>query len=347
MNKNIFYIVLFLFSLLVPQESSGEDTIVYFYEDFEEGIGDDWSQEYVKGSIDWYSLDGGFSSDTSVPGGGNPPYAYEGKLNALFHYTSLTQETTRLVTPPIALDFAIRPELHFMHAQEKLQIMGEQSDKLRVLIKRNSEDDWYLLEEYNDPTTEWVFRKMLIPDSLLSQTNLIAFEAKTRNGWGVCIDTLEIVEKGIRERFVDTVIAYQASTDEVPTGTDNNPVLRIEIKVEGTFGVLKLNSVTINTSDTKAGNIKPNGVKLYATAKPTFSIQNPVGTPQNMQQQVTFNNLNHTLKTGYNYIYVTYDVRDDATQNDTLDAKLDYHSMDINSLFYPAVNHNPDRKSVV
>ncbi len=347
MKNNLFYIILAFFCLFITGGVSAEDTIVYFYEDFEEGIGDDWSQEYVKGNIDWYSLNGGYSTDTSVQGGGNPPFAYEGNLNALFHYTSLNQETTRLVTPPIALDFAISPELHFMHAQEKLQILGEQSDKLRVLIKTGAEGDWHLLDEYVDPTTEWVFRKILIPDSLLSQTNFIAFEAKTRNGWGVCIDTLEIVEKGIRERFVDTVIAYQASRDEVPTGTNNNPILRIDIKVEGTFGDIKLNSVTINTLDTKAGNIKPGGVKLYATNKPTFSINNPLGSPQNMQQYVTFNNINHTLKTGYNYIYVTYDVRDDAIQSDTLDAMLDYHSMDINSLMYPAVNHNPKGRRII
>lgn len=347
MNYRFIYIALIFVCLLFSSSVSGEDTLVYFYEDFEEGIGDDWSQNYIKGNIDWYTLNGGYSTDTSVQGGGNPPYAYEGDLNALFHYTSLNQETTRLITPPIALDFAIRPELHFMHAQEKLQILGEQSDKLRVLIKTSSEGDWHVLDEYNDPTTGWVFRKMLIPDSLLSQTNFIAFEAKTRNGWGVCIDTLEIVEKGIRERFVDTVIAYQASTDEVPTGTDNNPILRIEIKVNGTFGTIKLNSATINTLNTKAGNIKPQGVKLYATDKSTFSIKNPIGTPQDMQQYVTFNNLNHTLKTGYNYIYVTYDVRDDATQSDTLDAMLDYHSLDINTLIYPAVNHNPKGRRII
>jgi hypothetical protein len=345
MKRNTF---LFLILLFLSGNLFGQDTIVYLYEDFEDGIKDTWKQIYKKGTIDWYTSPGGHTTDPSLPGSGSPPYAAQGQYNALFHYTNLNLETTRLITAPINLEFAIKPELQFMHAQEKREMFGEtNNDLLTVFFMSEKDSNWVNLGQFGQSTTNWQTRSIQLPTNALSDRCYIGFQARTRNGWGVCVDSVKVFETGVKQRTLDSIIVKQPNTRYIPTGTQNNPLLRIDLRVTGNLGELYLNQLTVNTLETKATDIDPGGVKLYATVDTFFTINNPVGTPQNFAQQVTFSNINYKLNTGYNTIWVTYDVAETARQGDTLDAMIASNSISVGGDMYPSANESPDGFRVV
>ena len=104
--------------ILMVQFSISYGQTVLFSEGFESGeIPLNWKQEFVKGSISWRYQDGGYSTSND-PNSNQPIHAHGGNFNAMFQYQSTQNEATKLVTKKIsALEFAVKPELHFYHAQ--------------------------------------------------------------------------------------------------------------------------------------------------------------------------------------------------------------------------------------
>ncbi len=317
------------------------------YEDFESGSEPlNWTQEYVNGSEDWAYTDGGYTTQPGIEGSGSPPYAYEGDYNALFHYTSLGQEATILITPPLDLEFALKPELHFMHAQyERYQVIGGEweNDYLTVLYKREG-GNWDTLEEtYTNVVPEWTFRRIVLPDTAKGGTFYIGFSAVTNNGYGVCIDSVLLIETDVVARYIDTITFHQPDTLFVSSGTDNNPVLRMDMRVEGNDQQVILNSINITSLNSNDNDIAANGVKLYATSDTFFNKDNQLGAGINFSGgKASFSALNYELSTGYTSIWVTYDVKEDAEQGNILDAMVDIDDISANSNTFPAVIGSPE-----
>ncbi|MBD3249948.1 hypothetical protein GF336_07920, partial [Candidatus Woesearchaeota archaeon] len=281
---------------------------LYFGEDFESGTKPTgWTQRYLKGTIDWAYTDGGYSVNPGIPGSGRPPYAYEGDYNALFHYTSFTEEATMLITSPIDLEFAIKPELRFWHAQDERYFWSEyNNDILKVYYKTEQNGDTVLLEKYLNPVPNWSYRKIILPDTALSNTYYICFQATTKNGWGVCIDSVQVVETEVVTRYIDTIMFYQPDTQFVSSGTKNNPVLRIDFKVEGNDQQVLINDLRVTSLNSDDNDIADNGVKIYATRDTFFNKDNPVGTGVGFSGgYADFTGLNYELKTGYTSFWIT------------------------------------------
>lgn len=154
-----------------------EDFIAPFTENFDGTIFPPpcWTEEFVSGSQNWSKSNGGQS--------GNPSTAYSGTGNALFFSASYASNTTKLISPPLKIEALSNAVLKFRHAQYPWS--GDQ-DELRVYYRTSATANWNLLETYTSSVTSWTERIISLPD--VSQTYFIAFEGKSKWGYGVCID---------------------------------------------------------------------------------------------------------------------------------------------------------------
>ncbi|OFX84237.1 MAG: hypothetical protein A2W99_00485 [Bacteroidetes bacterium GWF2_33_16] len=351
MNKFKFYFLLIFFVGLGILSYSQET--MYFHEGFESGTQPaGWTYQYVSGSVDWQYLDGGFTTNPTLPGSGHPPYAYQGYYNAMFHVQNLSGETTKFITPPIDLSYGIKPELAFWHAQDKRYTLGEfRNDELKVYVRKNKKASWVKIKDYTETVVSWTERNLFIPDTLLSDSVYIAFEGKTNNGWGVCIDSVTVIEKGIIPRYIESLAIKQASKDFVPTGSQKNDILRIDFSVKGNDGVLILDSIVVKSLNTDDIDISANGVKLYASNDTLFQNSVIIGSSINFSGGVAlFDNLNRIFSTGLSSIWVTYDIKNDTEHKiheHILDAMIMKESIKINNAVYPAVDVSPAGNRII
>ena len=342
MESKIIRLVLFsLLSVLFVSSALSQDTL--FTEGFESGSKPaGWSYEFEKGSIEWKYQDGGFNPD-NTEGNGRPPYAYEGMYNAMFHYESLSNEKTKLVTPPLDLEYAVKPELHFWHAQD--EILGDH-DELKVYYKKGKNKNWRLLASYLDEVSNWVERDLLLPDTALTDSFYIAFEGKTNNGAGACIDSVTILDKGVVSKYVDDISYHQVTPGNiVPTNSTNNPILRLEIDVGGNSGELILDSLVVESLNTEDNDIANNGVKLYTYSKNKFLQASQIASGINFNSGFArFENINYDLQRGTNYLWITYDIPSDqlhSKDDHKLDALVPSEGIKINNTLFPLVHKSP------
>ncbi|MBN2814107.1 MAG: hypothetical protein JXQ80_08525, partial [Bacteroidales bacterium] len=319
--------------------------VVLFAEDFEsEEIPFDWKEQFVNGSINWRYENGGYSLDPLIPYTRKPVAAYSGLYNAMFQYQSANNEATKLITERIgALEFAIKPELHFYHAQMAWKHGSDYyNDHLRVYYRISSTSPWQLLRTYTEATTEWVERIIVLPENDLSADYYLAFEGETHWGWGACVDDINIYETGILQKYLSSITIEQASEVSVASGTDNNPILKFKLKVMGNTGTCPINSLTLNSLNTDDTDIKSGGVKLYFTEGADFDTDNPVGSGVSFASgKAVFTNLNYNLPTGYSYLWVTYDVKSDAGHRNIIDGMLETGAININGQTYFTEQQSP------
>ena len=247
--------------------------------------------------------------------------------------------------PPIDLSTAKKPELTFWHAQEKWG--PTEFDKLRVYYKVNKDSAWVLLKEFLDPTydPEWVKRSIFIPDSAFSSTFYLGFEGESNWGWGVCIDDIEIVERGVIPMQVKEFDISQPSINLVPTRSKNNPVLKIHVNSYGNTGKLMLDSISVKALNTDNTDISVSGVKLFYTDGQSFIPQRQVDISRNIGTGIiNFSNINFEVPYGDSYFWVTFDIDSAAMHHDYIDASvpangikmhLDTSSIAFTSSIYP------------
>ena len=334
-------IVFFFVTTTVGQE-------IYFSENFDEAnIPETWTQQKVSGAslVEWRTNSGGYWDPPTEPNSGNPAYPFQGAKNALFQYASLDNEQTKLITPPVDLSFGIKPEIRFWHAQAERYYYGNSHDELKIYFKVAKDSSWILLENYPTTVPDWTFRQIQVPDSLLSSTMYFAFEGKTYGGYGVCIDSLTIVETGIIPKYLESLNIKQASIDEVPTESNSNKILRIDFTVRGNDGIIKLDSLVVSSLNTNDSDIKDSGVKIYASTDTLFYNSSQISAGNNfLTGKANFININHELKTGISSVWVTYDIKEDighSMQGNILDAKILADNIKINNYTYPLVQKSP------
>jgi hypothetical protein len=338
--------------LLVIQLSVGYSQGVIFSEGFETGeIPLNWKQEFISGSVNWRYEDGGYTTTPLIPNSRKPVSAHGGDYNAIFQFQNLNNEATKLVTCQIrALEFAIKPELHFWHAQYEWKHADDLflNDELRVYYKTSLTSPWNLLQEYTQKTTNWVERIILLPENDLSATYYLAFEGKTKWGWGTCVDDIQIIETGVLQKYLSDLQVAQASTIPVSTGSENNPMLRLDLKVMGNSGSCPLDSLTVTSLNTSDADLKANGVKLYITEAPEFNANTQIGEGINfIAGKARFKNLNYDLPPGYSYLWITYDVNSLAEHKDILDAKFTANSIRINNQLFFTGEESPEGSRTV
>ncbi|MBS3806239.1 MAG: T9SS type A sorting domain-containing protein [Bacteroidales bacterium] len=342
----ISFIALFYAGHPALYAQTQEDSII-FNENFElQSKPANWTYEYVDGNIEWQYQEGGYTTNPDIEGSGHPPYAFQGEGNAMFHYASYSGETTKLVTPPIDLKYAVKPELIFWHAQDERESLGEKNnDELRLYTKKSGDSNWTLLKTYTELVKEWTKRQVLLPDSILSEDFYLAFEGKTKNGYGTCIDSVTIVERGIASKYIDEINYRQPVTDFVPTNSNKNRIMRIDFAVGGNDGTLELDSIGITSLNTDDNNITENGVKLFASSDTLFVNSQQIASGIGFTNgKAIFDNLNYDLPVGLSSVWITYDIMEDVDhtlQNNIVDAKIKANAIKINNDTYPLINKSP------
>ncbi len=330
--------------MLIVNFSSSYGQTVLFSEGFESGeIPLNWKQEFVKGAINWKYENGGYTTSPGIPNSRRPIHAHGGNMNAMFHYQSMNSEATKLITKKIsALEFAVKPELHFYHAQVDWIHPPTYHDYLRVYYKNGAATAWKLLQSYTVAANDWVERIILLPENDLSADYYLAFEGETKWGWGSCIDDIQIIETGIKPKVLSEISTEQATGVPIGSGSINNPVLKVNLKVTGNSGTFPLNSVKINSLNTSDEDIEAGGVKLFLTRDAEFNADTPVGTGVSfVSGQATFTNLNYSLPTGYSFLWITFDIKHDAGHRNRVDGKIPVNGININGQTYFAQEKSP------
>ena len=94
--------------------------------------------------------------------------------------------------------------------------------------------------------------------------------------------------------------------------------------------------------------LKDNGFRLYATQVMNFVQLKTENLPSLHRQSVlfpemlVFTGINHWLKTGQNYLWLTADIKPDRfTQGKTVDFKLMQNSINVSGTLLPAAETNP------
>lgn len=330
--------------------TSNTEAQVILNEGFENGTKPaGWTEEYVSGTEPWRYRNGGHSpndNNWTVPSNQeditrNPPSAHSGTYNAIFFKQSTNKERTKLISKPLNLEGTIQPELSFWLCQVPWTFSGNTNwDYLRVYYKNDIANDWTLLEEFLDPISDWTQFKINLPNP--SSTYYIAFEGQTNWGFGTCIDDVVVEEKGFQERYVSELTITHPDFTFIPSGSNNEPILRLGFKVFGNTGNATLNTIMVKSKNTNDSDIKNNGIKLYYTSTTLFDTLNPLSTPQNfVNGNATFNNINFNLPNGQSYVWVTYDVNSNAEHGNIADAMLDAFSIQVSDSLYPKQNEDP------
>lgn len=308
-----------------------------------------WTEEYASGTEPWRYRNGGHSpndNNWTVPAWQtditrNPPSAHSGTYNAIFFKQSTNHERTKLITKAINLAGTIQPELSFWLCQVPWTFSGNTNwDYLRVYYKKNLSDNWTLLQEFLDPISDWTQFRINLPNP--SSTYYIAFEGQTNWGFGTCIDDVVVEEKGLQPRYVSELAVVHPDFTFIPSGTRNEPILRLGFKIFGNTGNATLKTIVLKSKNSSDNDIETNGVKLYFTTTALLDTLTPLATPQNFVNGLaTFNNINYNLPNGQSYVWITYNVKQAATHGNIADAMLDALSVQVSDSLYPKQNEDP------
>ncbi|MCQ2374343.1 MAG: T9SS type A sorting domain-containing protein [Salinivirgaceae bacterium] len=351
--KKFFLSVLMLATIGVSAQT------VFFQEDFENGGSrpDGWTEEYVSNGnehLSWTYQNGG-----TKPAGAYaepiPSSAHGGNYNAFFYRRSLgyTQETY-LVSPTIDLEFAHKPMLVFYYSLMASQLtIEDKADcftfSLCYRVLDGTSKKWVELKEYSDMTTEmypWRGDSIYLPDTLCKYRQVqIAFLGKTKvMGLGVCIDDIKIIETQVVNKYIENVYASQPNVNVVPTGSKDNPVLRLRFPVMGNDNKLMLQKLTVNALMQTKDAVPANGVKIYHTTTEYFSTNTLLGTASIVNGKAVFNNINYDLPYGNSYVWVACDVKQDNNhelKGYNIDFSVDANAIAINGINYPSSELNP------
>lgn len=308
----------------------------YLEADFENEMPANWEEINVSNGGSWEFQDGG----RTINGENHPESAYEGNLNALFSY--MEQRVTKLVTPTVDLSEAVKAELQFGHA---MLPWGPDIDELRVYYKESADSSWKILKTYTSETNDWIERTIQLPDTTYTSDYKVAFEATAKGGAGVCIDHVQIIETGIIPKRLESIHYQQASREFVPSGSENNAIIRLDLQVSGNSGDLYLDSLAVNSLNTDDGVISDSGVKLYATEDTLFSKNTLIGQPTDfISGNAIFDNLGYALPYGVTSLWVTYDIEseiDHEAHTYRLDAKINQNALKINTQRLPYSDKSP------
>jgi hypothetical protein len=170
------------------------DTIRYFQSYFEtQADRQQWTNVPSDNNKNWiFDSKGGYVYEGDNY---NPEYAYEGTYNAFHAWSNFNPDIRKIVSIPIDLSDAKKPQLSFAYAMYEY-VMG--TNELYVLFKAGPSAPWDTIYHYDNKMDQWDEEYFNISDygtKYLCKDFQLAFLSKARGEYGVCIDSVVIVEK--------------------------------------------------------------------------------------------------------------------------------------------------------
>ncbi|MBN1157964.1 MAG: T9SS type A sorting domain-containing protein [Bacteroidales bacterium] len=284
--------------------------------------------------------------------GYNPDTAYSGNYNALYYWGDPQPYPRMLVSQPIDLSDASRPELSFGYAMLP-DFFG--LHHLSLLFKAGASAPWDTIATY---TTEadWTLRTFNIKDygaKYLCEDFQVAFLGTSGGGHGVCVDQVIIEEKDAIVRYVKSVGASHVGHDVVPSGAVDIPVMRVDVVIVGNTDQTVLNSVSFTSMNVDDDLFGANAFELVATPdsiyRPTSESGSlKIGTAVSVAGgEIVFDNLNCELATGLNSIWLIADIKGTAPHDSPMDFRLESHAVEVNASTYPAVEYSPPGFNII
>jgi len=345
------YTILFLICYIFPLRA--QDTL--FFENFDSSPGTKppgWTAELETSDSKWQFVTGGGTKFPEIPGSGRPPDAASGTVNALYFYESLGGEEVILVTPPVDLEFALRPELRIMHVQREGDLgFGDANDELRIFYKTHFDSTWTELRkiaEFTDEVYDWTEQVIILPEETFVSECYFGFKAKTKFGLGVGIDDVMVIETEIRPRQVEEVTIAQEDTSMLPTGSRYNPLLRIDVSVKGNSGSISLDSLDVSSLNDSDSDILMDGVKIhYNYQNMDFFASTLLDSTSFIAGEAHFTSLGLNLPSGRTSLWISYDISEDAVHNNRADVKVEAGSINIGSNSFPETDASPPGNRII
>jgi len=199
---------------------------VFLQTDFEgsSSLPTGWTQSTISGGGTWTIATEG--------AGGNPSSAHEGTNMARLFVGSVSDNTTRLITPSFNTVGFINLRLSFWHTQWAW--FGQFQDDLKVLYSSDGGTNWTELVHYTNNISEWAQRDLNIP---VTGANMrIAFEGNAKWGHGVCLDDIQV--SGIPDSFSEV---FLSTTDASASEVGSDPGTWTITRTGNTTGPLSVN----------------------------------------------------------------------------------------------------------
>ncbi len=174
------------------------------------------------------------------------------------------------------------------------------------------------IHRYN-ATAGWYFFEYSIPSSFTGSTNYLIFEAYSGYGNNMFLDDVSY------DAYPD-VMRYSSSTTTQITGAvgvgfTNQPIIRLEVTMQGAADPLSLTSITFNTTGTTNTADIASAKVYYTGISSTFSTSTQFGTTVTNPSGTFTITGNQQLSAGTNYFWLVYDVSASATEGNFLDAQ--------------------------
>ncbi len=341
----VFFIAIWFFS---QNFFAQVDTTIYY---LKEGFENSWqfnSQPSVPyhESVYWKKADKG---NNSIPTG-----AREGNFFAYLYFPAGTAYSCKLVSVPVNLSMAVKPQLSFYRSQPYGQT------QLIVLFKAGAAGTWDTIQKFQTETSPpegWSEKITINIDDYgskyLTNNFYVAFMGVVGDEFGVCIDDVKIEEKDIISRYVYALNAQHVAHPLIPSGVKDLPVFRIDLNVFGNSGTLVLDSLKIKSLCSDNSVFENNDFELYYTRDDIFrnkdkGASTKIGTAQSISNGIIrFNNLSKVLKSGMHYLWLVADVKSGATPYTTVDFMLDANSVYISGNAYPSSAISPAGSNMI
>lgn len=153
-----------------------------FYEDFENGLNAQFTQEYIFGTLDWQNDPTGMALGAS-------PALFEGDSTAHFYASGNTEDRTSLVSPSMDLS-AGGYRLSFAHSQ------GNWAGDQNTLAIHYSGDDgatWTLIDSITDNLPQYVEVEYVLNDYVTTTaTSKIRFDGYATWGYAIGLDVVNV-----------------------------------------------------------------------------------------------------------------------------------------------------------
>jgi hypothetical protein len=315
------------------------DTLYYLNSSFETPEDQaKWSSIPVDPTIKWNYDYGGHNWPISPKSGDFNAVFYRGDFGTSYYRA--------LVSEPIDLSTAEKPQFSFWHVQDKL--IGQ--DELTLLFKAGSGAPWDTIAYYPDEVGNWaerIFNIHEVDTKYLCEGFQISFLGLANGGNGVCIDSVLIKETATIAKFVKSYDYQDVDHLLAASGTTQLPLIRVRIEIMGNNGSSILNSMSFRLNSGDPSYFRPGGFKLFHTLSDIYKTKEGgdtthIGAAVSISggNIVTFSGINETLKLGNNYLWLTADLADDIPHHSNFSFGVDANAFQVNDTLLPAAAIN-------
>lgn len=185
-------------------------------------------------------------------------------------------------------------------------------------------------------TAGWYYFEYDIPSSFNGSTNYLIFLAYSQYGNNIFVDDI------CYDAYPDVMRYVSSTTTQITGGVGigftNQPIIRLEVTTQGATDPLTLTSITFNTTGTTNTSDIAAAKVYYTGTSSTFSTAVQFGSTVNNPSGTFTITGSQTLSAGTNYFWLVYDISNNATAGNFVDAQCTSFQIGTNN-YTPSVTN--------